>query len=78
MPTIQSISTFSRVQPNSHVSPFGNDAMVQLYSSIPLQEGKDEACLPCVLCGTVDKRIRALTIEAQRFGFPEKDNVTIS
>jgi hypothetical protein len=52
--------------------------MVQLYSSIPLQEGKDEACLPCVLCGTVDKRIRALTIEAQRFGFPEKDNVTIS
>lgn len=37
--------------PNEFVSPWGNDEVIPLYSSVPLRSPV-EGCLPCVVCGS--------------------------
>ena len=50
MPTIQTASVPVTKFPNQFVSPFGNDPIVPLYSSVPLKSPV-AGCLPCVVCG---------------------------
>ena len=51
MPTIQDANTKITSFPNKFVSPFGNEAITPLYSSVPL-ESPVEGCLPCIVCGS--------------------------
>ena len=50
MPSIQTASTAVTSFPNMFSSPYGNDEIVPLYSSVPLKSPV-AGCLPCVVCG---------------------------
>ena len=41
--------------PNKFISPFANESLVPLYSSIPFDKNQNN-CLPCALCGTYSER----------------------
>ncbi len=51
MPSIQTASIPVTSFPNEFVSPWGNDEVIPLYSSVPLRSPV-EGCLPCVVCGS--------------------------
>jgi len=55
MPSIQTASIPVTSFPNEFVSPWGNDEVIPLYSSVPLRSPV-EGCLPCVVCGSVIDR----------------------
>ena len=50
MPTIQNATQTITNFPNKFVSPFGNDGVLPLYSSVPLSSPAS-GCLECVVCG---------------------------
>jgi hypothetical protein len=50
MPSIATASTSVPYYPNEYSSPYGNDQIVPLYSSVPLKSPVT-GCLPCVVCG---------------------------
>ena len=50
MPSIETASTPVSFYPNEFSSPYGNDGIVPLYSSVPLKSPV-AGCLPCVVCG---------------------------
>jgi len=50
MPSIQTASKQVTSFPNEYVSPFGNDLIIPLYSSVPLKSPVS-GFLPCVVCG---------------------------
>jgi len=56
MPTITYASTPVTSFPNLFVSPYGNDGIIPLYSSVPLTYSPAEGCLPCVVCGNSTSR----------------------
>jgi len=66
MPSIKSASTTVSVFPNQFVSPYGNDGVIPLYSSIPLQSGLGPDCVPCVVCGNSTKRAQVIAYEATK------------
>ena len=41
--------------PNKFISPFADEFLVPLYSSIPFGKNQNN-CLPCALCGTYNDR----------------------
>lgn len=51
MPSITTASQQITYFPNLYISPFGNDGVIPLYSSIPIATKTTDGCLPCVLCG---------------------------
>jgi len=51
MPSIITASKPISSFPNLFISPYGNDGIIPLYSSIPISEQTTGDCLPCVLCG---------------------------
>jgi hypothetical protein len=52
MPSITTASEPVTEFPNKYVSPYGNDGIIPLYSSIPILEYQGTtSCLPCVVCG---------------------------
>lgn len=55
MPTITEASVPVNNFPNLYTSPFGNDCVIPLYSSIPLKTIQD-GCLECVVCGNTKQR----------------------
>jgi len=50
MPTIADASVAVTNYPNKFVSPYGNDGITPLYSSMPLKSPV-EGCLDCIVCG---------------------------
>jgi len=55
MPSIQTASIPVTSFPNEFVSPWGNDEVIPLYSSVPLKTPV-VGCLPCVVCGNSSVR----------------------
>ena len=51
MPTITQASVPVTQFANIFLSPYGNDGVIPLYSSIPINYQTTGDCLPCVLCG---------------------------
>jgi hypothetical protein len=51
MPSITTASKQITYFPNLYISPYGNDGVIPLYSSIPIPTKTSGNCLPCVLCG---------------------------
>lgn len=57
MPSILTAATPITDFPNKYISPYGNDGVIPLYSSIPIYNTPSEAsCLPCVVCGNSTTR----------------------
>lgn len=52
--------------PNLFMSPFGNDGVIPVYSSIPIVADGSGACLPCVVCGNSTRTLEIVSIEASR------------
>jgi len=65
MPTIQQASVPVTEFPNLYMSPFGNDGVIPLYSSIPINAPSDADCLPCVVCGNSTVRRQIISQQAQ-------------
>jgi hypothetical protein len=65
MPSIITASQPISVFPNLYISPYGNDGVIPLYSSIPISYQTSGECLPCVLCGNSVIRQQVISQEAQ-------------
>lgn len=65
MPTIADASVAVTSYPNKFVSPYGNDGVVPLYSSMPLKSPA-EGCLDCVVCGNSIVRNEIIANSSQR------------
>jgi len=65
MPTIQQASVPVTEFPNLYMSPFGNDGVIPLYSSIPLNIPSDPDCLPCMVCGNSVVRRQIISHQAE-------------
>jgi hypothetical protein len=66
MPSIIDASVAITEFPNRFVTPFKDDPVVPLYSSIPIPIDTDN-CLPCVVCGNFATRNKAIQQQAERF-----------
>ena len=64
MPTIEQASVPVAEFPDQFSSPYGNDGIVPLYSSIPLKSPVS-GCLPCVVCGNSVVRGQAIASASQ-------------
>jgi hypothetical protein len=65
MPSILTAATPVTDFPNVYISPYGNDGVIPLYSSIPIYNTPSEAsCLPCVVCGNSSTRQEINTAQA--------------
>lgn len=64
MPSIVTASNPVTVFPNLFVSPFGNDGIIPLYSSIPIASQLNQDCLPCVVCANSNQRNAVIAQEA--------------
>ena len=60
MPSIQTASAPVTLFPERFASPFGNEDIVPLYSSVPLASHA-VGCLPCAVCGTSEVRSEVIT-----------------
>ena len=60
--SIKEITNF----PNKFISPFGDDPIVPIYSSVPFLTDKNN-CLPCAICGNNSVRNNILKTQAQKF-----------
>jgi len=65
MPSIITASEPISSFPNLYISPYGNDGVIPLYSSIPIAYEIAGGCLPCVLCGNSVIRQQVISHEAQ-------------
>ena len=71
MPSIDKAKTRLTEFPNKFISPFADEFLVPVYSSIPFEKKQNE-CLPCALCGTYNERQDALDQIASQFaGFKQ-------
>ena len=77
MPSIQTSSVPVSRFPNLFVSPFGNDGVIPLYSSIPLNERTGSNCLPCVVCGNSNVRAQVVFAESILIPAAVDDSVRI-
>jgi len=65
MPTITYASTQITEFPNLFVSPYGNDGIIPLYSSVPMTYSSTGSCLPCVVCGNSKTRASVIAEQSQ-------------
>jgi hypothetical protein len=77
MPSINTASVPVFSFPNLFVSPFGNDGVIPLYSSIPIDERTSSSCLPCVVCGNSNVRAQVVAAEAMKVPAIVDDSVRI-
>jgi hypothetical protein len=75
MPTIADASVAVKNYPNKFVSPYGNDGIVPLYSSMPLKSPV-EGCLDCIVCG--DSIVRTESISNATQNRRDINGVTIT
>ena len=75
MPTIVQASIPVTDFPNLFISPFGNDGIIPLYSSIPFTSNNTKgSCLPCVVCGNSITRNNVISIEANNLAKSNQPN----
>lgn len=67
MPSIADASIPVTQFPYKFVSPFSDDIVVPLYSSINFIDPQKTTCLPCVICGTIKARRDAIEEQASRY-----------
>lgn len=67
MPSIVTASKKVTDFPNLFISPYGNDGVIPLYSSIPIDNKTSGNCLPCVLCGNSVIRQEVVTQESENY-----------
>lgn len=67
MPSIKTASEPVTNFPYKFVSPFSDDNIIPLYSSINFINAKESACLPCVVCGSNIERLDAIQEQASRY-----------
>jgi hypothetical protein len=68
MPNINTSSEEITDFPYRFISPFSDDAIIPLYSSIPFDANQSTECLPCVICGNVLQRKAAINQQAAQYG----------
>jgi len=78
MPTITQASVPVKTYSRLFISPYGNDGIVPLYSSIPLNNKTTGDCLPCVLCGNSNVRESVIQSEAANPRYPSTNTINIS
>ena len=78
MPTIAQASVPVTSFPNLYLSPYGNDGVIPLYSSIPLQYQTSGDCLPCVLCGNSLVRQNVISQTGQQYATTQKTGVQLA
>jgi hypothetical protein len=55
MPSIAKAKIRLTEFPNKFISPFADEFLVPIYSSIPFKKNQNN-CLPCALCGNYNER----------------------
>jgi len=73
MPSITTSKLDTTNFPNKFISPFGDDPVVPIYSSIPFSTGQNN-CLPCAICGSNFDRQIIIKAEAERFNTIQTSN----
>ena len=66
MPSITTATREVTSFPFKYITPFKDDPVVPLYSSIPLFSPKP-GCLPCAACGNYADRKKIIAQQANRF-----------
>ena len=66
MPSITTATREVTSFPFKYITPFKNDPVVPLYSSIPLFN-PEKGCLPCAACGNYADRKKIIAQQANRF-----------
>ena len=66
MPTISQVSVPVTEFPNRFISPFADDPIPPLYSSIPIRLA-NQSCLPCAICDTSQQRAAVIQEQARKF-----------
>ena len=66
MPSITTASRQVTSFPFKYISPFNDDPVVPLYSSVPLF-APQSGCLPCAACGNYSDRKKIIAQQANRF-----------
>jgi hypothetical protein len=77
MPSIVTASKPVTSFPNLYISPYGNDGVIPLYSSIPINNQTEGQCLPCVVCGNSTVRAKVIVAEASKSQSQIDDKLTI-
>jgi hypothetical protein len=65
MPSIETASIPVASFPNEYSSPYGDDEIIPLYSSVPIKN-IIKGCLPCVVCGDTTQRKQIITSSASQ------------
>jgi len=78
MPTIVQASEKVVSFPNLYASPFGNDGIIPLYSSIPIESNNTNDCLPCVVCSNSVTRHQIILQQSLAFKSLNKDKIVVS
>jgi hypothetical protein len=78
MPSIKTASEPVLEFPNLFVSPYGNDGVIPLYSSIPIDNRTTGLCLPCVVCGNSNTRLEIIAVEAAKVESKIDDSVAVT
>lgn len=78
MPSIVDFSESVTEFPNIYISPYGNDGVIPLYSSLPIDNYTYGNCLPCVVCGNSTLRQQIVEDEAQDFAFNQQKPVVVT
>lgn len=77
MPSIAEVSVPVTEYPNKFISPFADDPIPPLYSSIPIRIDNN-GCMPCSICGNSNKRSSIIQQQASLFsGFASEDEVFV-
>jgi len=78
MPTITQVSAKVVSFPNMFSSPFGNDGVIPLYSSVPINNIESGECLPCVACGNSTKRHEIIVQQTATYKNLKPNNINIA
>lgn len=81
MPSILTATKEVTNFPNKFISPFGDDPIVPIYSSIPFTTNENN-CLPCAVCGSTFERNNILKAQAEKFAnytqnISNADNISV-
>jgi hypothetical protein len=78
MPSIETASQPVTSFPNMYSSPYGNDGVIPLYSSIPINNLTTGECLPCVLCGNSSLRSQFIAGTIDQLNYVLPNNVSVA
>lgn len=76
MPSIATASKEVTEFPFRYITPFKDDPVVPLYSSVPILSTQS-GCLPCAACGNFNSRKKIIQQNAQKFVNYIPNDVTI-